>query len=371
MSAGIAIQLSSADNAFFEGLVRSVLNGARLLRVTPLKADTGVDGGTLKGAGYGTPIRLDVAHAGRVRSLVLHTASSNDFGHDRRADRAAEMLLAADTFPLLPNHVLALDVGAYRSGGGFVSLRDSGEFYLLTSYAEGQPYVDDLRRVALERRAEPLDLARVELLAEYLVRLHQDKLEQPSAYTRSIRDLVGGGEGIFGIVDAYPERTPGVSQQRLLEIEQGCLSWRERLKRKSDRLRRIHGDFHPFNLLFDPSNQLLLLDASRGSAGDPADDVTALTINYLFFALESPAAWQDGFRPLWQRFWDVYLQSASDAELATVLAPFFCWRALVLACPRWYPDASAVTRDRLLSFAERLLAGEPFRPRQADELFAH
>ena len=30
--------------------------------------------------------------------LVFHTASPNDFGHDRRSDRAQEMLLAFDTF---------------------------------------------------------------------------------------------------------------------------------------------------------------------------------------------------------------------------------------------------------------------------------
>ena len=112
-------------------------------------------------------------------------------------------------------------------------------------------------------------------------------------------------------------------------------------------------------------------DDPRGSVGDPADDLTALTVNYLFFALLSPGAWADGFKPLWDCFWSEYSSARSDAELSRVVAPFFTWRALVLACPRWYPEVSAETRERLFGFVERLLAGEPFRPGLADELFAH
>lgn len=362
-----ASDLSAADSAFLEGLVRSVLDGARLLRVTPLKPDTALNGGTMKGTGYGAPIKLDVAHAGRVRSLVLHTATPNEFGHDRRADRAAELLLAADTFQYIPNHVLALDVGAYRRGAGFVSLRGTGEFYLLTTWAEGHPYADDLRELASRGVAEEEDLERVETMARYLTRLHAERLKDEGAYVRSIRDLVGSGEGIFGIVDGYPADTPGVPPARLARLEQLCLAWRERLKRKTHRLRRIHGDFHPFNVLFDHTRELVLLDASRGSAGDPADDVTALAVNYLFFGLEHPGAWERGFGVLWQRFFQRYAELGLDAELASVVPPFFAWRALVLACPRWYPDARPETRDRLLGFAERLLEGEPFRPELAKE----
>ncbi len=363
-------ELSAADAELIEGLVRSVFDGARLLRVTPLKPDTAIGAGTLKGTGYGAPLKLDVAHGGEVRTFVLHTATSNEFGHDRRADRAAEMLVAADTFADLPKHVKPLDVGAYRRGGGFVSLRNAGEFYLLTTWAEGKPYAEDLRRIAQQKCVLKVDCERAEKLAEYLVSLHAEKLDEPFAYERALRDVVGSGEGIFGIADAYPEPTPGVSSERLLALQQSAVVWRERLKHKTHRLRRIHGDYHPFNVLFDEQDELALLDASRGSAGDPADDVTALSINYLFFALSSPGSWEQAFRPLWQRFWDVYLERSRDQELVSVVAPYFAWRALVVACPRWYPDASAELRDRLFSFVERLLAGEPFRPALADALFA-
>lgn len=361
--------LSPSDLKFLEELVQSALPGARLVRAVPLAPDAAIEGATHKGTGYGAPIRLDVEREGGVRRLVLHTATSNEFGHDRRADRAGEMLLAADTFGAIERHVSVLDVGAYRVGGGAVSLRDTGEFYLLTSWAEGSPYADDLRAMSQRGHATDRDLARVDVLVAALLRMHAVRLSEPSAYVRSIRDLVGSGEGIFGMVDAYPAETPCAPPERLLRLQARCLEWRERLKTKVDRLRRIHGDYHPFNVLFDEHDQLSLLDASRGCAGDPADDVTALTVNYLFFGLESPGAWERGFSLLWQRFWSAYMAGRGDAELASVVAPFFAWRSLVVACPRWYPDARPETRDRLLSFVERLLDGEPFAPELGEELF--
>jgi hypothetical protein len=45
-------------------------------------------------------------------------------------------------------HVRALDVGAYRGDDDFVSLRGTGEFYVLSDWAEGRLYAESLRRIA-------------------------------------------------------------------------------------------------------------------------------------------------------------------------------------------------------------------------------
>ena len=37
---------------------------------------------------------------------------------------------------------------------------------------------------------------------------------------------------------------------------------------------------------FGKARNLLVLDRSRGEWGEPADDVTSLTMNYLFFSLQ-------------------------------------------------------------------------------------
>src|SRR6187402_2570948 len=352
-----------------ERLIASVLDGAEILKVTALKSDTVEAMVTAKDTGYGAPLRIDVRHEGALKSLVLHSATPNPFGHEYRANRAEEMLIAADTFGLVPRHTRVFDVGAFR-GEDFVSLRGTGEFYLLTEYAEGRPYAHDLRQIAESGALRPEDLQRSDALVHYLVGTHSIKLPDASLYTRSIRDLVGSGEGIFGIIDGYPAHADGSSREQLDAIESLCVGWRSRLKHRYPRLVRIHGDFHPFNVLFDERSQIHLLDASRGSAGDAADDVSAMAVNFLFFALDNPPSWQTAFQPLWRRFWAEYVEQSRDAELLEVVAPFLAWRCLVLASPVWYPHVPPTARSNLLDFVTHALRSRRFDPESARKIFA-
>lgn len=361
-------------------LVASVVPGARLLRVLPLRPDEGFDAGaedaTAKAIGYGVPLRLVVGLAdGSRKELCLHTAQPDEFGHDRRADRAANMLLSFDTFGKIPRHVRALDVGAVLHNGGLTSLRESGEFYLVTEFVEGHVYAEDLRRIASTGVLLDRDIARAASLARLLVEIHSARVEGPALYRRAVRDLVGHGEGIFGLVDGFPDDVPMAPPSRLFALEDLCLSFRHRLRASTARLTRTHGDFHPFNILFDDKrpeelrNEPIVLDTSRGSVGDPADDVTCLALNYVFFALEAKGTWQTAFSTLWRTFFETYFQLRPDNELFSVAPPFLAWRALVMANPRWYPSVHATTRDSLLGFVERALSSARFDPTDVEGLF--
>jgi hypothetical protein len=356
-----------------EALVARLMPGAALVAAEPFDVDAAGerDAATEKGVGYGAPLRLVVRDAeGRERSLVFHTATSDPFGHDRRADRAAEMLLGFDRMGSIPEHARALDVGAIgKDGKRLISLADAGEFYLLTSYAPGHLYADELRKIARTERIDDRDVRHAESLARYLVGLHAHKFSQPDRYVRAIRDLVGSGEGIFGIADGYGPDVPAAPPERLRAIEARVLEWRWKLKHRTLRLSRTHGDFHPFNVVFD-GDRFTLLDASRGCVGDPADDVCSMALNYVFFAIEHPRAWRDGLGELWRRFWRVYLEESGDQELTSVCAPFLAWRGLVVCNPLWYPAVEPSARDRMLGFIERTLAADRFDPASAEELFA-
>jgi aminoglycoside phosphotransferase (APT) family kinase protein len=351
--------------------VRALCDGARIVEVRALAPDAARADPTGKAQGYGLPRRIRLRHAdGRERNVVFRTAASDDFGHDRRSDRALGMILAHDTFGAVPRHVRALDVGTILDDGRLESVREGGEFYLVTEWAPGRPYARDLRRIAAEGRSGPADVKRCEALARYLVELHARRGERRAGYTRAIRDLVGHGEGVFGMVDGYPSNVPGAPHRRLRAIEEACVGWRWRLRGYEGRLRRTHGDFHPFNVVFDRGEDFVLLDASRGGRGDPADDVTCMAINYVFFALDRRESWKRGLAPLWRAFWRSYLEGSGDRELLQCAAPFLAWRGLVLACPRFYPGLAEDGRDRLLGLVERALAAPRFDPDWADALFA-
>ncbi|MCA9675702.1 MAG: phosphotransferase [Myxococcales bacterium] len=349
-------------------LVLRLFPSATIEGIRVLGADEAPSDATRKGAGYGVPVRVSLRDAsGMARALVFHTARADDFGHDRRSDRAQEMLLAFDTFGRVPRHVPALDVGVIGADGALRSIADAGELYLLTGWAEGELYAADLRRIVRDG-ATDRDRARVDVLAGYLAGLHAERGGRPAVYRRAVRDLVGAGEGIFGMIDGYPDDVPAAPPARLRAIEERCLAWRWQLRGREHRLTRTHGDFHPFNLVFDDHDQLALLDASRGCAGDPADDLTALAVNYVFFALDAPGAWRRGLGDLWHRLWTGWLDATGDREVLEVAAPWLAWRALVVANPRWYPGLSAGGRDGLLRWIERVLDAPRLELASADEV---
>ncbi|MBK7857850.1 MAG: aminoglycoside phosphotransferase family protein [Archangiaceae bacterium] len=183
--------------------------------------------------------------------------------------------------------------------------------------------------------------------------------------TSALRDVVGSGEGIFGICDAWPDSFA----EPLAALERQAIDWRWWLRSRTGRLSRIHGDFHPYNILFREGDDFTALDASRGGAGDPADDLAALAVNYVFFAADHPERWASCFAPLWRLFWSTYLERSSDHELCECVGPYLAWRALVVGCPRFYPQLSPRARERLLALARLALASPRFEPDRAAELF--
>lgn len=319
---------------------------------------------TLKGFGYGRPLLLHIRHAnsGKTEKLVFHTMADDDFGHNRPSDRARNILLDYHTFNKLPQHVPAVDVGVVNHDGQLASLQDTEEFFLLTRFVPGQLYADDLKRIAAENALQPADESRLTTLVNYLVKIHQRKNPAPASYRRCLRDLLGLGEGIMGIIDSYPETFDLAPPDRLQAIEEKCLQWRWRLKNKNERLSQIHGDFHPWNVLFQKDDQIALLDRSRGEWGEPADDVCAMSINYILFALQSNGRFQGGFQRLFERFWQQYIQQSGDTQILEVAAPFMAWRALVLANLIWYPNLDPDIRAALFRFIENVLAEDVFEP---------
>lgn len=359
-----------AVRAAIDTLVERLFPGATVLGVRVLGPDDAGDrGASEKGLGYGVPVRIDVeVPSGERRSLVLHTETPNEYGHDRRSDRLGDLVLALDTAGRIPRHVQVIDGGVVGTQGALTSLAGTGEPWLVTAWAEGTPYAEDLRRVARDGVCQPGDVARAEALASYLAALHATKLDSPVAWRRAVRDLVGHGEGIFGLVDGYPAGVAGAPADRLRRLEHLALDWRWRLRDRSDRLARTHGDFHPFNVLFDASGELVLLDASRGCAGDPADDVACMAVNYPFFALGAPGSWARGFAPLWHAFLGTYLARTGDTDVLATAPPFVAWRTLVLASPRWYPGLAPTARERLLGLAERAMTEGRLDPAWGDEV---
>lgn len=335
-----------------------------ILGVRALTADVSTD--DPKGFGYGVPFEVECVVGRECRSFVIsRTRPAQGFGHDYPADRAWQALYGHQAYNAFPRHVRSLDVGFVRASGPLVSASDAVEFFQLVEKAEGTLYWLDLQRL-LEARLEPGDMERAETLARFLAAVHGEKREEPTLYERRIRELVAHGECLMGILDSYPHPYPLLPTPACEALEQAAVSWRWRLRGRVHRLAKVHGDFHPWNILFRTGTDFSVLDRSRGEWGEPADDVAALAVNYLFFGLRRSGGADhtvaEPFSTLFQTFVETYLRDSGDEEILETLPPFFAFRALVIAHPRWYPTLSPEVRAALIAFARRMMATRRFEP---------
>jgi hypothetical protein len=322
---------------------------------------------SVKAYGYGAPVQVNYRMDGQNYRAVLHTMSPGPFGHEHMSDRAQVLLWEHAAFNQLPQHVRSLDVGGFTPGGAMVSLGQVDELFLFTEYVEGEGYFLDLARLEAGGETTGLDLARVDALCNYLLAIHQVRGPDSGLYIRRVRELVGHGECIMGLTDSYLPDDPVLTPRVLEEIEQRCVQWRWRLKKFTHRLRQVHGDFHPWNILFHSGASFRVLDRSRGEYGDPADDVASITMNYVFSSLRCSGRLEGAWAALFQRFWSLYLSQSEDREILDVVAPFYAFRGLVMASPVWFPGVSALVRQRLLAFIRAVLEAERFDPALVNE----
>ncbi len=321
-----------------------------------------------KGFGYGKPYLIRCKAGDKNMEMVLESMSENSFGHDHFSDRAQSLLWYHSAANRLPRHARSLDVGAFTKDQSIISVGEAQEFFVLNEFVPGNEYAKDLQRIHATGILESLDGQRVDALAGYLAEIHSTKSSQSALYTRRIRDLLGHGECIMGLIDNYPANDSVATEEHLQQVETACLKWRWRLKNKTHRLSQVHGDFHPWNILFQDGIQFRVLDRSRGEWGEPADDVTSMTINYVFLSLQKHGSLQSTFERMFLRFWEKYLSAGNDTEILQTVQPFYAWRSLVLANPVWYPRLPVPVREQLFRFINNILAETTFDPERVNDL---
>lgn len=337
----------------------------------------------VKKMGYGVPYLIVFNEGATQKKLILSTMRiSHGFGHDYRSDRVDNLVMSYDTWNRLPGHCKVQDLGAFnKTDSSLISLGEADEFFILRPMIEGVEYHKDLDRIldssspgSLERN----DLSRARALAEYLIKIHKKKYKsnketQKELYARKIRDTVGHGECIFGLADSYPAQNLDFLREGELErIEKKCVEHRWRLKNHWSRLSQVHGDFHPWNVLFSnyPKRNPLhfsLLDRSRGEWGEPADDVCAMSVNYIFYSLRKYGELRGEFQALYDEFMNTYINGSGDEDVLNAMPLFYTFRALVIASPVWYPTLSSEIRRKIFNFSENILNEERFQPSKVND----
>ncbi len=314
---------------------------------------------SLKEFGYGKSLKVTFERNGREEHLVLSIMRGDQYGHQFYWDRAAILMFEFDTGARMEKHVKPLGLGYINTEGHLVPVKNPEEFFIVNELANGEPYFSDLDRIKKGIISQSdIDLARN--LARWLARVHTQKKDAPDLYLRSIRQLIGDSECIWGLIDSYPYPYEHFSQQRFQQMEKMLINWRWKLRDYTSRLAVIHGDFHPWNVLISPDGDFSVLDRSRGEHGEPADDIASMSCNYLLCGLCQARQLSGDFERLYMNFWEEYLRQTDDYEILEVIAPFYVFRGLVIASPQWYPSHPVEVRQALFRFIENVLAEDRF-----------
>ena len=111
---------------------------------------------------------------------------------------------------------------------------------------------------------------------------------------------------------------------------------------------------------FKEDNSFTLLDRSRGECGEPADDVSCLTTNYIFYSLRTYGKLEGPFLELFKIFLDNYLNKTKDNEMLGLIQPFYAFRGIVVSNPLFYPQVSDDVRRKMFNFINNLLDQDTF-----------
>jgi hypothetical protein len=310
---------------------------------------------------HGAAYQITYSVAGETKKIVMKTLYPSRFGHDHYADRAQVLLLANANYNEMPKHVKTIDIVG-DSELKFISVKEAREFYIFMEEAEGEPYFMALDEILKKGNLTKADKDMAATLASFLASIHGVRYagqDRDILYRRRIRDLIGHGECIMGVVDGFDTATFS-SPAELTEYTAKCIPWWRNIRDKNERLSSVHGDFHPGNIRL-MGDDFTLLDRSRGAWGEPADDVSCLSINYLRYAIKDCGRFEGPFAELFRRFWDKYISITRDKELFKVVQPFFAFRALVISNPVFYDDDSNTNRRKILNFGHSVLGEAEFK----------
>lgn len=314
-----------------------------------------------------------VDQASRESSVVIREACAGPFGFEYPEDLARQAMFCFRAFNHVAGHAEAYGVGVRTENDEVLSLNDARHFYVVEEFVEGENYGAHLTSLHDQKYVDlKMERKRAAKIAEYLALVHKrddleiSHVEKDQYYKRALRDILGSGEGLMGVVDSFPNRFRKRHGHVLEEIESRCLELVQRHRDKKHRLSRVHGDFHPGNILIEEGNgvkescEIKTIDKSRVDLNDAANDVGALIMNYLVLDLHRSQFDDMIGLELARTFLRGYLEKTRDYEILEMLPLFVAMRSAAAVSPVFYPGIAMEVCSEAFTLALKIVQQDRF-----------
>ncbi|NUL18894.1 hypothetical protein HUN27_18765 [Agrobacterium tumefaciens] len=317
-----------------------------ILEIEP-QIDTGA-----KRFGVTQTVIIHVEIEGCAKKYFLKSPFEHLYSEEMPWDSAKEVYWRTNGYHSCPAHVPLLAAG-YVNAKGLVETRGTlgDKLVMIEPEIEGLPFrfFFDSSRPYSEQEG----LSHATLISEYFRTLHIEEpdLNAPAKYYRSLRDAFWNptirllhANSLFW--SAFPNRTAFITEK--------LLEWQTRLAQNPQRLRRVHLDFHPWNIILNDTGVNVIGRRIPGY-GDPADDIACIMANDYVFSLSSHGTLAHGFRRCFCELLRYYtVEAFPNDPKGELLTPFFAKRLILFLSPTHYQFTSTL-QDTLWSALHDLL----------------
>lgn len=325
----------------------------------------------------GTGYLLEFETEKEKQRLILKTLFTENLGMDHYSDRAASLIEAHDNYNKMRDHVKSIDVLAYNKDNTLTSLGNAQEFYILMEEANGKDLFKDFNQIKETKTLNEETKNKIIKISNFLVELHKNKYQSISLYRRKIRDTLGSGGSLIGLLDMHPDNAFNQFEKKWIEIVKKAINYWRDSRNLDYRLCEIHGDYHPGNLWFE-NDKLIILDRAKGRFGEPADDITAFIINPIMYSLiaTKECRFKGPFKKVFDIFWNNYFKQTKDKEMRKIIAPYLAFRIAVVTNPIFYDDdffggveKAKIVRTKIINLALNVLKDNEFNPEKINLYF--
>ena len=348
------------DNKSIEKYLQTKYEG-KISNINIKKLGSGV-----LGTGYSLKFKIN----NKDKILVLKSLFTGNLGMDHYSDRGASLLDAHDNYNKMENHVKSEDVIAQNDDNSLTSMGNAKEFYILMEEAKGIDLFKDFDKIKETKQLTEEIKDKIIKISNFLVELHKNKHNSISLYRRKIRDTIGSGGSLIGILDMHPDLAFNQFEKKWMKIVKNSIMYWHLSRNMHHRLCEIHADYHPGNLWFE-NNNLTILDRARGRFGEPADDITAFIINPIMYSLITNGRFEGPFKEMFDIFWNNYFKQTKDKEMRKIIAPYLAFRVAVVTNPIFYNDESLggkerakFIRSKLINLSLNILNDNEFDPKK-------